>query len=65
MELSKGRLQGEFWKEKTRFRAHLSVAVTVVMCIVSRLIIFCVDGGALYRALALLVLLCSLYGHTM
>lgn len=53
-----------FLKEKTRSSVHLSVAVTVVMCIVSRLITFYVDGGAVYRAVALLQLSCSLYGHT-
>jgi hypothetical protein len=46
-----------FMKVKTRFRVHLSVAVTVVMCIVSRLIAFYTDDGALYRALALLELI--------
>jgi hypothetical protein len=67
MDLLKGRLQDElFEKKKKRFRVHLSVAVTIVrVCIVWRLITFCIDGGALYRALELLELLsCSLYGHT-
>jgi len=47
-----------FLKGKTRFRVQLGVIVTVVTCIVSRLIIFYIDGGALYRAFALLELSC-------